>query len=264
MENKHVKELLVAYIDGELDAQQKEALEIHLKHCDTCSKELKDLKALLKVLKNEEMIQPSNKIRTNFNEALEHEKHQISTHHLYTSKTLSLPKIVWPVLKVAASIVFLVSAFLLGRYQNSSATNQVVSAPISDKDTSKKEILLGLMEDISASKRIQGVHTVSEFEHPDESIVNALIDRMLHDQNTNVRLTALEVLTRFTSSETVKDAFVKALKSEKDPLLQIRIIKTLVKIQEKKAIAPMRYLLDQKDTEPFVKEQLKSLLPIII
>jgi len=264
MKNKHVIDLLPAYIDGVLAAEQQEAIALHLKDCELCSEELNAMKTLLKAFDDEPIIQPSTALKVNFYDALEREKIESTQRQTATPKSLHPRKKLWTMVKVAASIAFLISAFLLGRYQNLSATNPIVSVPKSQQETSKTALMLALMDDLSASKRIQGVTTVNEFEHPDETIVNALIERMLEDQNTNVRLTAIQVLMQFTSSETVKNAFVKALKSEKEPLLQIRIIKTLVKIQEKKAIAPMRFLLEQKDTEPFVKEQLKSLLPTIL
>ena len=87
---------------------------------------------------------------------------------------------------------------------------------------------------------------------------------MLYDENTNVRLTAVEALREFANSEAVKEAFITALQNEKDPSIQITLIHTLVEIQEKKAIQPMRRLLEQQETQPFVKQQIESLLPKII
>ena len=124
--------------------------------------------------------------------------------------------------------------------------------------------MLSLMENQSASRRIQGVNLIEEFTIPDEAIITALANRMLFDNNTNVRLSAVEALGKFTQSDTVKKTFITALETEKDPSIQITIIHTLVTIQEKKAIAPMQRLLEQEETQPFVKQQIKSLLPSII
>tara|TARA_R110002051_G_scaffold87713_4_gene154466 strand:+ start:4853 stop:5647 length:795 start_codon:yes stop_codon:yes gene_type:complete len=264
MENKHVIALLPDYIDGILDAKQHNAITVHLKNCEHCSKELLELNVLFKAFKNEVIHLPSKSLKINFHEAIANEKQEMISGKKDTFEALHPHRKLWTWAKIAASIVFLISAFLVGRYYNPSTSNPIVSVPTNDKGTSEKKIMLALMDDLSASKRIQGVTTVNEFENPDKTIVNALIERMLYDQNTNVRLTAVQALIRFTSSEAVKNGFVKALKSEKDPLVQIRIIKTLVKIQEKKALVPMRHLLEQKDTEPFVKEQLKLVIPTIL
>ena len=167
-------------------------------------------------------------------------------------------------LKIAASVLLLIGAFLAGRYQSKEYSNQEIALLTEERLEFKQTAMLSLMENESASKRIQGVNFIDGFTNPDEAILKALIDRMLHDKNTNVRLTAVEALNNFTSSETVKNAFLEALKKEKDPSIQINIIETLVDIQEKKAIAPMRRLLEQEETQPFIKNRIESLLPSII
>ena len=90
------------------------------------------------------------------------------------------------------------------------------------------------------------------------------LDACCMDENDNVRLTAFEALSRFTSSEKVKEVFLEALGKEKNPSIQIAIIQVLVQIQEKKAVEPMQRLLEQEDTQPFIKEQIKTGLPKII
>ena len=40
------KELLVAYFEGLLDEVQERAVEEHLKHCEACQAELKELQTL--------------------------------------------------------------------------------------------------------------------------------------------------------------------------------------------------------------------------
>jgi len=167
-------------------------------------------------------------------------------------------------LKIAASVALLVGVYFFGKQQQAQTSNAEIAQLADESLAFKQTAMLSLMGNKSASKRIQGVNFIQEFTEPDVAIVSALTDRMLHDENTNVRRTAVEVLSEFTASERVKTSFIKALKTEKDPGIQIAIIHLLGKIQEKKAVAPMQFLLDQEDTQPFVKEELKSILPNII
>ena len=128
----------------------------------------------------------------------------------------------------------------------------------------KQLAVISLLENQSASKRIQGVQYIEEFSTPDTTIIDALVDRLLEDEHTNVRLSAMEALSAFRNSERVKKAFIQALKTEKDPSIQIAIIQNLVQMQEKKAIGPMQDLLQQEETQPFIKEEITNALPKII
>lgn len=152
----------------------------------------------------------------------------------------------------------------MGKYQQEEKSGKEIALLTNESMQVKQMAMLSLMENKSASKRIQGVNYIDEFSKPDEAIVMALADRMLYDENINVRRTAVEVLGGFTASETVKNSYIKALKIEKDPGIQIAIIQILGQLREKKAIAPMKYLLEQEDTQPYVKKQLESTLPQII
>ena len=128
----------------------------------------------------------------------------------------------------------------------------------------KENMMLAMMDNTSASKRIQAVNYSEEFEQPDEKITNALIDRMHYDTNINVRLAAAEALSKYSESESVKKAFIDALSTEKDPSLQIAIIQFLVQTQEKRALDSMQKLLDQPETPDYVKAEVSSGMSQII
>ncbi len=265
MEKNHVIELLPAYLDDLLNETQKKNVAAHLKDCDSCSQELEELKKLFKAFDEEKDLHTSDTLRTNFFEQIELEKQQ-------TSKVVSLDnrsiqrKNSWTntFLKIAASVVLLIGTYYFGKQQQEQISGKEIAQLTDESQAFKQTAMLSLMGNKSASKRIQGVNFIEEFSEPDEAIVNALADRMLNDENTNVRRTAVEVLSEFTSSETVKNSFIKALKTEKDPGIQITIIQVLGKIQEKKAAPSMQYLLEQDDTQPYVKDELESVLPNII
>ena len=265
MEKNHITELLPDYLDNLLTEKQKLEVELHLVACNSCSADLKEIESIVAVINNESMVVPSDSVRTNFFEQLELEK-QNNTKTISLDTTSIRRKNNWPnsLLKIAASIALLVGVYFFGKQQQAERSNAEIAQLTDESLAFKQTAVLSLMGNQSASKRIQGVTIIEEFTEPDEAIVSALNDRMLHDENTNVRRTAVEVLSTFIASEAVKNSFIKALKTEKDPGIQITIIQILGKIQEKKAAASMQYLLEQEDTQPYVKDELESVLPNII
>lgn len=262
---EHIEGLLPAYMDGVLNEKEISEIDTHLRDCESCSEELKQLKILFNAFEKETISKPSDRVRQHFLKALELEKQNDSKVFSLSNSTSSVKK-KWPSisLKIAASIALLVGAFMVGKFLQSQLSNVDLVALETETLKIKQTAMLSLIENQSASKRIQGVNLIEEFENPDEAIVEALVNRMLLDENTNVRLTAVEALAAFAKSETVKSAFIKALESEKDPSVQIVIIENLVRIQAKKAAAPMKELMEHEDTQPFIKEEINRVLSQII
>ncbi|WP_273568971.1 HEAT repeat domain-containing protein [Maribacter halichondriae] len=263
-EDKHISKLLPDYLDNLLDGNQKKMVEAHLTQCVACAKELSDLEELFRAIDSEEEATPPPALKLKFLEQLEEEKKSLNKVVQIDSKT-SHERNQWAnnFLKIAASVLLLVGAFLAGKYYSNENSSKEIAALTVEKMEIKQTAMLSMMESESASKRIRGVNYMEEISNPEESIIQALTDRMLYDENTNVRAAALDVLADFRDSETVKNTFIKALGTEKDPSIQIAIIQILGQMQEKKAAAPMQELMEKEDTQPFVKEQIKSFLPDI-
>ena len=120
------------------------------------------------------------------------------------------------------------------------------------------------MEDSSASKRILAVSNTEEFTTKDTKIIEALINRLFFDKNTNVRLAAAEALSKFSSEIIVRDALIKSLETDKSTSIQIELITILSKIQEKRAIKPMRKMLENEETPQYVKQQLQANLSTLL
>lgn len=260
MKSNHITEIITDYLDGLLNADQHKEAEAHLRNCKSCSAELKETRELLKAFGKEENIAPSKRLKDRFYHMLEEEKQHSAKVIPINQKNNRISAL----LKIAAGIALLIGAFSLGKFQQQQQSNLTIAALENKSLEIKETAMLSLMENQSASRRIQGVNYIEEFTEPDEAIIKALADRMLYDDNKNVRLSAVEAMGKFTTSATVKEAFISALETENDPSIQITIIQILVAIQEKKAIAPMQKLLQLQETQPFVKKEIRTLLPNII
>lgn len=264
-ENEHIITLFPAYLDNVLGDKEKAKVVAHLKICPACSEELEGFQSLFHAINQEDDLNPSDKLRNNFLRALEQEKNSVDkVVSLNNSEVKAKNRGINTFLKIAASIALLVGSFLMGSYQQKQRSKKDIAVLETESLEMKQTAMLSLIDNQSARKRIQGVNFITEFDNPDESIINALAERMLLDQNTNVRLSAVDALSNFAKSEAVTSAFIKALATEKNPSVQIALIGKLVRIHEKRAAAPMKELLEQEDTQPFVKEEINSVLSQII
>jgi hypothetical protein len=254
MDCKKIQEQFTRHLESSLSEGASSDVEKHLKSCSDCQKELDEMKAFLLVLESQEMEKPSSNLRMNFarNLAVEIEEKEL--------KTIPLnPKQNWKLyLRVAATVLLIVSAFLLGKQQ---ANITRIAKNIQKGD--KKEVL-DLLKNNSASKRILAVYSAEKFTKKDTKIIQALINRLFFDKNTNVRLAAAETLLKFSSERMVRDALIKSLETDKSTAVQIELIQILSKIQEKRALKPMEEMLKKEETPQYVKQQLQLNLPSLL
>ncbi len=252
---------IIAYLEGTLSIEEKKDFEDRLKDAPELQKELDEYRNLFSAFSKEKLAQPSKRLAINFEKLLEEEKgHQVKVVALQSHKSNRFSGF----LKIAAGIALLIGVFLTGRYSGQKEMNTTLVQTQQEVLEYKEATLISLLGNESASKRIQGVQLVKEFDRPDEDIVSALGEKMLGDENTNVRLSAMEALSKFSYSEQVKAIFIQALETEENPSIQVALIEILGQLQEKKAIGPLKKLLEKEETQPFIKKEINNALPKII
>lgn len=256
MKSEHVKNMLPDFLEDNLDNKTRQEVKDHLEECEECRRELEQYRVLENLFEEEKVIAPSAGLEQRFSAMLEEEKEGNRT----TESHFPFRRI----LQVAAAVAALFLSFQAGRWLEQEPSEEIIADVEKQPESQESFAMLALLTDESASKRIQGVNFFEEASDLDKDILKVLGNKMLYDENTNVRLAAVEALGKFNSSEEVKKSLVTALKTEKEPLIQISLIQTLVKMREKEAVEPMKELLQDGETQPFVKEQIKALLPSIM
>lgn len=265
MEKDHIKNLLVEYLDGLLDTLQKDQVEQHLNECAICAEELEELKVVMNAFKEQSPEMSPESLRENFHQRLDEE---LQKYHkvVYVSEAEKPKKrTIWKqnIIRVAASVLLLVGGFVIGKYQKSEDTSKEVAIVTEDTTAVKQKMAISLIESTSAGKRIQAVSSINELEELDTEMLQALTNSVLYDDNVNVRLTAVETLQKFIKNALVQKSFISALQTEKNAGVQIAIIQALANLNEEDIISPMRQLLNDSETEGFVKDQIKKIVPNI-
>ncbi|SEK86488.1 Putative zinc-finger [Aquimarina amphilecti] len=263
MNCKQIEEKLIDYLDNNLDQREHETITVHLKNCDSCKESIQELKNIFDGIDSDYEELPSTSLKKGFEEMLKQEKEL-----LQESKVVSLhnsSKNHWKTaLQIAATIVLIVSSYFYGKQQNNASFSKEMAVLEKEKVQLKQEVTISLIENESASKRLQAVNYAEEFEKPGNEILKALINKMFYDDHINVRLAAAEALAKFSDSEMVRKSFINALETEKDPGMQIELIQILVSIQEKRAVPSMEKLLQNEETPNYVKDQVAIGLPNLI
>jgi len=190
MNCKEVKHLIIDYQDNSLDHLNKVIVEEHLKSCTSCMKIHKEFKQIIDTINQVQEELPDNDLQLSFNDMLAKEKLAQKT-----SKSIMLKpkyKVLKSILQVAASILLMMSCYLLGSYNGYTSKAKEITILKQEKTEMQTIATLSLIENESASKRLQAVSYAKDFTKPDNNILSVLITKMNYDKHTNVRLADIE------------------------------------------------------------------------
>jgi hypothetical protein len=251
----------IDFIDKQLNAELTKQVSNHIEKCTHCQLEIEQLSNVLNELSKMESEQPSNRLKRNFMQMLQHEKTIQDK-----SKKIAINQFLLsnPYLRVAASFILLIGGVLIGLNLNKSTNNQAELQSLQNEVSEVKQLLIySKLEQQSPSQRIQAVNYARDITSLDYGIITALINTMNTDENNNVRMAAIQALAKYTDDKLVVEALVQSLEFQKDPLLQITLINILVNIKEQAAIKSMQKLLLDEETHETVRKLAQKGLTMI-
>lgn len=160
---------------------------------------------------------------------------------------------------IAASVVFLLLGFIMGGgFKSGVDSDQKIAVLNSEINEIKSKINYQQVSNLSPSERIQVTFEAREADSLDLEAMNTLIELMIFDENTNVRLAAAEALDKFKGNDKVRRSYINALKKEEDPVVMIKLIDLLVKSNEKKAVPELERIFSSEDQNPAVRQKAAS------
>lgn len=101
---------------------------------------------------------------------------------------------------------------------------------VANREPAPVPLAVRLADSTSASTRLAAILEIEQSERMNGHIVAMLSETMNHDGNTNVRLAALDVLSRHLDDPQVADLLAAALTTQDDPLVQLGIVRIAAQI----------------------------------
>ena len=245
MEKEKLETLLIDYIDGKLNDAERHDVEQQLVKDADAFKMYEQLKEVMQAMQKSAKIEPSLRLRRGFEQMLREEETQLKS-----GKVVFFQPAFY---RVAAAIAFI----LLG----GSITLLLVNQNRQAKElAATKEALINMLDNQnSASQRVLGATVAyNDIEKADDEIVNALVNAMNEDPNTNVRLAALEALSKFHGQPHVRKALIASLATQKDPVVQIALIRLMVDMKEKDVTKELERISTDEEALQAVKDEAQA------
>jgi hypothetical protein len=264
MRCEEVRKRFADRLTGSLDAAHDGELREHLASCADCQAELADVEALWQALGDAPVpLVPSNRMRERFSAALAAER--ASTDRRPASRPVrgrTWTASLWPgepLVQMAIAASLLIVGVLVGRALPAKAPAPAVAASgelagvRSELRDMRQMLTLSLLQQQSAADRLQGVNWTARIDQPGNEIVSALLDTLLHDQNVNVRLAAVDALRRFSDRPDVRLGTKEAIGDRSLPMLQVAVIDFMIETRDPQAPALLRELAQNTSMDESVR-----------
>jgi HEAT repeat protein len=248
MEKEKLESLLIDMIDGSLDAATKQEMDTLLASDPDARLMLEQLKKLTAAMERSSELEPRRGMKAKFLKALEEEtKNSTEGKQIFFRPA---------VLRIAAAVALVLSGVVIGYWVNKNQQQENEMALLRREMMATKQMMLAMMDNQqSASKRIQGVNVALTITRADDEVVTALVKTMNEDGNTNVRMAALDALSRFQHEPAVRSALIRSLDTQEDPVVQIALIQLLVKMKEKGVVNELERIINDSTSIKPVKDE---------
>mgnify|MGYP002779764240 CR=1 FL=1 len=171
------------------------------------------------------------------------------------------PRMVQWAAGIAAGVTLFVLGFYSGNQQKAAATE---TQALQDEMRKLREtVVMAQLKQPSASERIKGVNFVYEMQQKSPEVIDALIETLENDENTNVRLAAANALFTFKDDTKARTALIQSIKTQDDPSVKIALINIMIALKDKKAKPVIEEFLKKEPVPDDIKENIRKELRTI-
>ena len=259
MKCEEIGELLPDYLQGSLKAEQDDLVEQHIAECGDCREEV----AIWKKLSLLPVELPSAGSRERFEAMLR--AYQTGRNDKAAGVERSKRGSVWnwlrsPVGAVAWSAALLVIGIFAGNYFGSRTMpsnngQDEIKAMHTELANMKQMVVLSMLQQQSASERLQAVSYSRREDQLDPQVMSALVHTLRYDGSVDVRLAALDALSRHGAQPQVHKGVVDALQEQQSPLVQVALIDLMLEWRDPDAAQRLRNFVQTPNLNPTVKQR---------
>ena len=265
-----LEQLLPDYLQNALSPAQAAEVERHCEHCASCAQDIVMWKKLATL--------PQEAASTESRQRFDAMMHAYSTTVAETAaasarataniaaQQSSTTKPAWNFIEWLRSpfgaVAWSAALLLIGLYAGTHLGNRTTTAS-SDEVASlhaevasmRQLVALSMLQQQSASERLQGVSWSTREDHLDPQVQAALMRTLRSDGSVDVRLAALDALSRHSSQPLVRKNVLDALQDQQSPLVQVAMIDQLTEWRDPGAAQRLKLLEQTPNLNPAVKQR---------
>ena len=259
MKCEQIAGLLPDYLQGSLPAEQVASVQQHLAQCAECRDDVAIWEKLA-VLPEEK---PSLASRERFDALLQAYRSGRDDRHVPDSSAPQRASF-WDAFRwlrsPAGAVAWSMALVILGVYAGtrigaSDSPRQDLAAMHAELTNMRQLVALSMLQQQSASGRLEGVTWTRREEQLDPQVISALMHTLRYDSSVDVRLAALDALSRHSAQPQVRRSVADALQEQQSPLVQVALIDQLVEWRDRQAAPHLQKLRQDPNLNPTVRQR---------
>jgi Putative zinc-finger len=251
MKCEQIAEHLPDFLRGGLKREQAEIVERHLNECAECRDEV----AVWEKLALLPAAEPSPEARERFEKMLR--AYQVGrAERPAAARWAGLAWLRSPLVQLAGSLALVAMGFLLGNGLNRiRSQSDDLAAMRSELTNMRQLVVLSMLQQQSASERLQAVSYSQREARLDPQVLAALLHTLRYDSSVGVRLAALDALSRHAGQPQVRTGVTDALQAQQSPLVQVALIDQLLEWRDPGSVQRLRNFQQSPNLNPTVRER---------
>ena len=130
----------------------------------------------------------------------------------------------------------------------------------------RDNLVVALGVDQTNSTRLEAIYEIEDLyedQEEDEKILNAFFKILKDDSDSNSKIAVIDALLKFPNNQMVRTNLIEALGHEKEPLVQLKLIKSVAILREKRAKPNLKEIIENEESLPLVKGNASALLAML-
>ncbi len=260
MKCEEIAELLPDYLQGILNPNQLRNVEQHLEQCADCAEEVSVWKKLSLIpveqpsaasrARFEAMLQAYQAGRSTTPAGVSEWRKRASTWNVFHWLRSPLGAMAW------SAALFAIGVFAGLQVANSKSSSRDIARLQGDLASMKQLVVLSMLQQQSASSRLEGVTLSSRDQQLDPQVLSALLHTLRYDASVDVRLAALDALSRHGRQPQVRKGILDSLQEQQQsPLVQVALIDLLLEWRDPDAAQRLQDLQQTPNLNPTVRQR---------
>jgi len=261
---EHYVSLITDYIDGSLEGKRLDEFNRYVADGHIDMDEVKSMAAFENRFTESPDLVPSEQLSKNFYSMLGEEKAKLAHKPTFNIQTWLNEFLTTGFGKVAFGLAILLLGIVGGQLFSSKNYEGELSQLTNQMDDMKEMMMMSMLEERSASKRLQGLQISSDMVSENQQITDAMFVTLNNDESTNVRLAALTILASYANDPEIRAGLINSITEQDSPTMQVALAELMAELQEPKAKEEFQSILEGENTPDEVKTTLRENLDKII
>ena len=264
MKATEIERLIEKYFEGETTVSEEKILKDYFQQAEIPA-HLQQYQSQFVFFAKAKKIELPESFESNWEKSIENEAGKVI--QMQTASQGKQFYLRWGI-QIAASVLLFLSGLYVGKvfWQDKESPKIAQNTEIESlraeikKTRDRQDEMLVMLKENSASGRIKAVNYSYEMKENNTEVIDALINTLNKDENTNVRLAAANALFAFRETEKVRNALIEALRNQQDPILKIALVNMMIAMKEKRAVKMIEDFLQTEPLPDVAKEAIRKKL----